>query len=129
MPRAVITVIGLCLLVLLTACGGASVAQTSQTEHYTVQLSLDGAGFDERTAAIEITDRAGQPVAADQVVLAPTMKSMGMASPEAPARMIAPGRYEAQGAFFSMLGEWDLDVRVSAGGAEEVANFKIQIDQ
>ncbi len=129
MPRAIITVVGLCLLVLLTACGGAGITQSSQTDHYTVQLSLDGAGFDERTATIEITDRSGQPIAVDQVVLAPIMKSMGMASPEAPARMVAPGRYEAQGVSLSMLGEWDVDVRVSAGGAEEVANFKIQVEE
>jgi hypothetical protein len=124
-----IAVVGLCLLLLLAACGGSSITQSSQTDTYNVQLTLDGAGFDERTATIEIADRSGQPVTADEVVLAPTMKSMGMASPEAAARMVAPGRYEAQGAFFSMLGEWEVDVRVSAGGAEEVASFKIQVDQ
>lgn len=129
MSRMMIAVVGLCLLLLLAACGGSGITQSSQTDTYNVQLSLDGAGFDERTATIEITDRSGQPVTADQVVLAPTMKSMGMAAPEAPARMVAPGRYEAQSAFFSMLGEWDVVVRVSAGGAEEVASFKIQVDQ
>jgi len=33
------------------------------------------------------------------------------------------------GEFFSMSGEWDVDVRVSAGGSEEVANFKVQATQ
>jgi hypothetical protein len=129
MSRFIITVISIGLLVLLAACGGSGITQTTRTDHYNVQLSLDGAGFDERTATIEITDLAGQPVTADQVVLSPTMKSMGMASPEAPAQMVQPGRYQARSAFFSMLGEWDVDVRVSAGGAEEVASFKIMVEQ
>jgi hypothetical protein len=33
------------------------------------------------------------------------------------------------GEFFSMSGEWDVVVRVSAGGSEEVANFKVQATQ
>jgi hypothetical protein len=116
------------LLVTLAACGGG-VTQTSQTEHYKVQLSLDGTGFGERTATIEVQNLAGAPVTADQVMLSSTMRQMGMAVPDVVAQPIAPGRYQARGEFFSMIGEWDVDVRVSVGGAEEVANFKTQVSQ
>lgn len=114
---------------LLAACGGDGNAQATQTEHYKVQLSIDGQGFGERTATIEVRDLAGQPVSADQVVLVPIMETMGMAAQETFAQPIAPGRYQARGAFFSMLGEWEVDVRVRAGGAEEVARFKVPVNE
>lgn len=115
------------LLAALAACGGSASTQTVQTERYKVQLTLDDLRVGARTATIEISDVAGNPVAAEAVVVAPTMIAMGMASPEMAAQMIAPGRYEARGAFFSMLGEWEFDVRVSAGGSEDVARFKLQV--
>ena len=114
------------LLAFLTACAtSGGVAQTARTEHYTVQLNLDGVGFGERQATVEVRDSSGNPVAADVVVLAPVMRQMGMAAPEASARQIAPGRYQASGEFFPMIGEWEIDVRVGAAGAEEVATFKV----
>jgi YtkA-like len=117
------------LLAFLTACGGSGMTQTAQTEHYTVQLSLDGAGFGQREATVDVHDAAGKPVAADQVVLASVMRQMGMAAPEAVAQPVASGRYRATGEFFSMIGEWEVDVRVDAGGTEEVATFKIAVTQ
>jgi hypothetical protein len=120
-------VLVLLALLALVSCGSTSITQTKQTEHYKVQLTLDGTGFGERTATIEVSDLAGQPVTADQVVLSPIMEVMGMASPEQIAQPLAPGRYQAKGEFFSMIGEWDVDVRVTAGGAEETARFKAQV--
>ena len=117
------------LLVFLAACASSGVTETVQTEHYTVQLNLDGVGFGERQATVDVRDSAGEPVAAQQVVLAPVMRQMGMAAPEATAREIALGRYQATGEFFSMTGDWYVDVRVSVGGAEEVASFKIRATQ
>ena len=114
---------------ILVACGGESITQTAQTQRYNVQLSLDSLRFGQRTATIEVRDSSGQPVAADQVVLSPVMQQMGMAAPEVVAQSIAPGRYQAQGEFFSMLGQWEVDVRVSAGGAEDVARFVVQVEQ
>ena len=130
MPRHPRACLLIALLAFLTACAtSGGVAQTARTEHYMVQLNLDGVGFGERQATVEVRDAAGKPVAAQQVVLAPVMRQMGMAAPEALAHEIEPGRYQATGEFFSMSGEWDFDVRVSAGGSEEVANFKIQATQ
>ncbi len=57
------------------------------------------------------------------------MRDMGMASPEITAQMVAPGRYEAKGELFNMLGTWELDVRVGAGGAEETAIFTFDVTQ
>ena len=117
------------LLVCLVACGGSGIRQTAQTQHYTVQLNLDSTGFGERTATIEVHNTDGQPVVADQVVLSPVMEQMGMAAPEATADMIAPGRYQAKGEFFSMIGEWQVDVRVTVRAMEEVARFNVQAIQ
>jgi hypothetical protein len=121
-------IIIVCLLA-LAACGGSGITQTTQTTSYQVKLSLDGTSFGEHMATIEVSDRSGQPVAADQVVLAPVMESMGMAAPEQVAQSVGPGRYQVQGEFFSMIGEWEVDVRVSTGGKEEVARFKVPVSQ
>lgn len=108
---------------------GSGITQTSKTAHYTVQLALDGTGFGQSTAMIMVTDTAGQPVVANEVVLSPVLESMGMAAPETIARPTDPGDYEAKGEFFSMIGEWHLDVRVNVAGNEEVARFTVLATQ
>jgi hypothetical protein len=115
------------LALVLIGCGASRSTQTVQTAHYQVQLTLDGTGFGERTATIEVHDRAGEPVVADEVVLAPVMRQMGMASPEVTAQPVAPGRYQATGAFFSMAGAWQIDVRIQANSTQEVATFELQV--
>jgi YtkA-like len=121
--------LAIAVVLALAACGGSGITQTNQTQHYKVQLTLDGTGFGERTATVDVTDLAGQPVAADQVVLAPVMRQMGMLSPEMTAQQVAPGRYQAKGEFFSMAGAWEVDVRISAGGQEEVSSFTFDVAQ
>jgi hypothetical protein len=116
-----------CIL-MLAACG-SGITQTAQTERYSVQLTLDGASFGEHTATIEVRDRSNQPVDGAQVAVAPLMEVMGMASPEQTAQPLGGGRYQVKGEFFSMIGEWDVDVRVSAGGKDDTARFKIQVQQ
>jgi hypothetical protein len=112
----------------LASCGGG-ITQTAQTERYNIAITLDSASFGERTATIAVDDRAGQPAAVDQVVLAPVMESMGMASPELTAQATAPGRYQVKGEFFSMIGEWQVNVRVSAAGKDDTARFVFQVQQ
>ena len=121
-------IMSLVLLFTLAACG-SGITQTAQTERYTVEITLDGASFGERTATIAVNDRSGQPAAVDQVVLAPVMESMGMAAPELTAQPIAPGRYQIKGEFFSMIGEWQVNVRVSAAGKDDIARFLFQVQQ
>ncbi len=56
----------------------------------------------------EVSDRAGGgPVSADLVVLAPVTRDDGYGLPEITAQMVAPGRYEAKGELFNMLGTRD----------------------
>jgi hypothetical protein len=111
----------------LAACGG-NAEQSVQTERYTVTFRLEGSGTGERRALIGVTDREGRPVAVQAVVVAPVMRDMGMASPEATATPEGSGRYVAQGAFFSMLGAWEIDVRISADGRDDLATFRVQVE-
>ena len=121
-------IVSIVLLFTLAACG-SGITQTAQTERYTIAITLDSASFGERTATIAVDSRSGQPAVVDQVVLAPVMESMGMASPELPAQPIAPGRYQVKGEFFSMVGEWQVNVRVSAAGKDDMARFLFQVQQ
>ncbi|MEP7190305.1 MAG: FixH family protein, partial [Roseiflexaceae bacterium] len=121
-------IFSLILLFTLAACG-SGITQTAQTERYTITITLDSASFGERTATIAVDDRSGQPAAVDQVVLAPVMASMGMAAPELAARSSAPGRYQVKGEFFSMIGEWQVNVRVSTAGKNDLARFLFQVQQ
>jgi YtkA-like len=122
-------VIFVLLLVFTLAACGSGITQTAQTERYNIEITLDSASFGERTATIAVNDRSGQPAAVDQVVLAPVMVSMGMAAPELIAQPIAPGRYQIKGEFFSMIGEWQVNVRVSAAGKDDLARFLFQVQQ
>jgi hypothetical protein len=123
-----LAIFALLLVFTLAACG-SGITQTTQTERYTVAITLDSASFGERTATIAVSDRSGQPAAVDQVVVAPIMEAMGMASPELTAQPSAPGRYQVKGEFFSMIGEWEVDVRVSAAGKDDLARFVFQVQQ
>ena len=122
--------IGFALLLVFTlAACGSGITQMAQTERYNIAITLDSASFGERTATIAVNDRSGQPAAVDQVVLAPVMPSMGMAAPEMTAQPTAPGRYQIKGEFFSMIGEWQVNVRVSAAGKDDMARFLFQVQQ
>ena len=116
------------LLVFTLAACGSGITQAAQTERYNIEITLDSASFGERTATIAVNDRSGQPAAVDQVVLAPVME-MGMAVPELTAQPTAPGRYQIKGEFFSMPGEWQMNVRVSAAGKDDMARFLFQVQQ
>ena len=122
-----LVVYALLLVFTLAACG-SGITQTAQTERYNIEITLDSASFGERTATIAVDSRSGQPAAVDQVVLAPVME-MGMAVPELTAQPTAPGRYQIKGEFFSMPGEWQMNVRVSAAGKDDMARFLFQVQQ
>jgi len=123
-----LVILSLVLLLTLASCGSA-ITQTAQTERYNITITLDSASFGERTATIALDDRSGQPATVDQVVLAPVMEAMGMAAPELTAQPTAPGRYQVKGEFFSMIGEWQMNVRVSAAGKDDLARFLFQVQQ
>jgi ABC-type phosphate transport system substrate-binding protein len=119
----------LLLAALLAGCGNTGYSQTADTASYKVQLSLDGTDFGQHTATITVQDKSGSPAAVDSVTVAPIMEAMGMTAPEQTAKPLGEGRYQAQGEFFSMIGEWEFDVRVAAAGKEELARFKVPVNQ
>jgi hypothetical protein len=51
-----------------------------------------------------------------------------MTGPSVVAEEIEPGRFEAKGELFTMLGEWNLAVRVEGGSADpdEQAMFTVE---
>ena len=123
-----LVILSLVLLFTLAACG-SGITQTAQTERYDIAITLDSASFGERTATITVNDHSGQPAAVEQVVLAPVMVSMGMAVPELTVQPTAPGRYQIKGEFFSMIGEWQMNVQVRAAGKDDMARFLFQVQQ
>jgi hypothetical protein len=117
----------LALLVAVAFAAACSQAEPqslqADTASYHVQLDLDAASLGRRTATIQITDARGDPVDADQVVVSPVMTEMGMTRPDLVADELEPGRYRATGELFSMLGEWNLTVRVERAGVDDEATF------
>lgn len=111
--------------VTLASCGGT--ALTQQTASYTVKLSLDTLAVGDRTITVDIADQADKPVKAQQVTLAPTMLSMGMASPEVSLRAEGNGGYSGQKMLLSMTGEWAIDVKITSNRGTETARFLITV--
>lgn len=110
------------MVLLLAACGGTP-ALSQKTATYAVELQLDSLAVGDRTATVQIRDQSGQPVEAEQVILSPTMLSMGMASPEVTAKPNGGGRYTGEKLLISMTGDWELDVKIQHGGNSETARF------
>jgi len=118
----------LVLAILLSACGGPGFDQSAQTASYTITMQVDQTHLGDQNVTLTITNRDGQPVTADKVVLTPVMRSMGMASPDTIAQATGPGHYQAQQKIsFSMTGEWDIAVHVTVKNSTEIATFKIPI--
>jgi hypothetical protein len=108
---------------MLTACQQPSpVSLEATTDSYSVNLDLDAAALGQRTATIEL--EGPEP---SQVVLAPAMPSMNMTGSETVATKVDDGRYEARGEFFSMEGDWSIEVRIEGPGGQEVATFDADV--
>jgi hypothetical protein len=111
----------------LAACGPTPVTQTNQTARFQVTMTIDATKMGTRTIDLTITDRSGNPATVDQVLVAPVMREMGMASPEMVATSLGGGRYTLRGEPFSMIGIWQLDLLISADGQEDATTFTIEI--
>ena len=90
-------------------------------------MTLDAPAPGARRIDLRIKDKAGADVEIDQLILAPVMRDMGMASPEMTAQRIAVGQYRITGEPFSMTGIWELDLRIVAQGHEDATTFKVEI--
>jgi hypothetical protein len=106
--------------VILVGAGRAPkpVSLHADTGEYHVFLDLDGASLGRRTATIEVVSEDGRPVAPADIDIRASMQTMRMTTPQLPARQIAPGRYEASGELFTMLGDWMVIVRISEPGSK-----------
>jgi hypothetical protein len=93
-----------------------ALAGRADTAAYHVRLDLDGATLGRRAVTVEVADAADRPVAA-QVELRTSMPGMGMVGPSVLVERTGPGRYEASGDLFTMLGDWTITVRVSEPGS------------
>jgi len=87
-----------------------------ETAAYHVRLDLDAATLGRRVVTVEVADAADQAVAA-QVDLHTSMPEMRMVGPAVRMEQTGPGRYEASGDLFTMLGDWTVTVRVSEPGS------------
>ena len=112
---------------LLTGCGSKAVTQTNETGHFSIAMSLDAAALGQRSIDLHIRDKAGADTDVEEMIVAPVMREMGMASPEMRAQRIAVGQYRVTGEPFSMTGIWELDVRVVFQGQEETSIFKVEV--
>lgn len=112
---------------LLTGCGSKTITQTSETAHFSITMSLDAAALGQRSIDLRIKDKAGVDTDVEQLIVAPVMREMGMASPEMTAQRIAAGQYRVTGEPFSMTGIWELDVRIVSQSREELSIFKVEV--
>jgi hypothetical protein len=63
---------------------------------------------------LRITDRAGNPVRGDEVVVEPAMPQMGHAIAPITAGPLEPGHYRVTDVGLFMAGQWEITVSLSA---------------
>lgn len=113
-------------LVTLCACGGQPIAVQQQTAQHHIALTLDSRGMGQRQATIQIRTVAGEPVTQGQITLESAMPDMDMRMPSLIAEQSTPGTYVTRGELFSMLGIWELTVRVGGVSGQDSAQFQIE---
>ncbi|MFL5803186.1 MAG: c-type cytochrome [Roseiflexaceae bacterium] len=106
----------------------AAISQTTQADDLSVTLQLDQAALGLRTVEVAVQDSAGQAVDVRGVRLRFIMTQMDMGRIEADAQPAGRGRYQARGAFFSMVGTWRVEATIErAGRASAQATFAVPI--
>lgn len=91
----------------------AGYSQTTQAGNLTVIMQLDDTVLGPRLVEVQIQDAAGSPVDVNTVRLRFSMTEMDMGSLEADAQPVSRGRFQAQGAFFTMAGRWAIEAIVA----------------
>lgn len=84
-------------------------SQTVQADNLTVTMQLDDTALGPRLVEVLINDAAGRPVDINTVRLRFSMAEMDMGTVEADAQPVSRGRFQAQGAFFTMAGRWAIE--------------------
>jgi Tol biopolymer transport system component/mono/diheme cytochrome c family protein len=83
--------------------------ETQTIDELRLTLSLDRAEPGQGTVSLLVQDMAGAPVEGCAAALQFRMTDMDMGQVSVSAAPAAPGRYEARGPFFSMVGNWQID--------------------
>ena len=110
----------------ITGCSKSqSVSKTEQNANYRVHLNLDGTSLGQRTIVIKVSDLKDAVLPVESVSVIPSMPDMNMFSPEVATTMTNPGEYQARSELFSMLGKWDLGVKIRANGKDDVVTFTV----
>jgi mono/diheme cytochrome c family protein len=94
----------------------ASQSQTVQADDLRVTMQLDDNVLGSRAIAVLIHDAAGQPVDVGAVRLRFAMTEMDMGTNEVDAQPVSPGRFEARGPFFVMVGRWTVEALITREG-------------
>lgn len=112
------------LLLALAACEARpSVSLQAQTTSYTVQTDWDGLSLGPREVTIQVAG-GSEPT---QVIVATSMTTMNMSGAAVVASKVDTGKYQARGEFFTMLGDWHIEVRLKTAGGEELAGFDVTV--
>ncbi|MBO0680639.1 FixH family protein [Mycolicibacterium sp. S2-37] len=90
-------------------------AATATAGPYLVQLTGGSPKVGISPVTVEITGNGGQPPTPDSVTFEPGMPQMGHATTPVAAAAQGRGRYRAD-VDLSMAGQWDITVRIAAGG-------------
>jgi hypothetical protein len=90
-------------------------APTATAGPYLVQLTGESPKVGISPVTVEITGNEGRPPTPDSVTFEPAMPQMGHATTPVAAVAQGDGRYRAD-VDLSMAGQWDITVRIAAGG-------------
>jgi nitrogen fixation protein FixH len=90
-------------------------AATATAGPYRVQLTGEPPKVGISPVTVEITGNGGRPPTPDSVTFEPAMPQMGHATTPVAAVTQGDSRYRAD-VDLSMAGQWDITVRIAAGG-------------
>jgi len=99
-------------------------AATATAGPYRVQLTGESPKAGISPVTIEITGNGGRPPTPDSVTFEPAMPQMGHATTPVAAVAQGDGQYRAD-VDLSMAGQWDITVRIAAGGQVQEAVLNV----
>ena len=99
-------------------------AATATAGPYLVRLTGESPHVGISPVTVEITGDGGQPPTPEAVLFEPAMPRMGHATPPVAAADQGGGRYRAD-VDLSMAGQWEITVRIVAGGQVQEAVLSV----
>jgi nitrogen fixation protein FixH len=99
-------------------------AATAAAGPYLVQLTGESPTVGISPITVEITGNGSRPPTPDSVIFEPAMPQMGHATTPVPAAAQGDGRYRAD-VDLPMAGQWEITVRIAAGGQVQEAVLSV----